>query len=69
MFTPQIPFGEFLFIRLFISIIPSFGKPNLLIRALSSSNLKTLGLLFPYCDSGVTVPISEKPKPSLPISL
>ncbi len=40
-------------------------KPSLLIRASSSINLKTLGLVFPYCFNGVIVPTSTKPKPSL----
>ena len=34
-------------------------------RASSSTSLKTLGLGFPYCSNGVTVPTSTKPKPKL----
>ena len=31
--------------------------------ALSSNNLKTLGMSFPVCGSGVTEPISINPNP------
>ena len=40
-------------------------KPNLLIIALSFSNLKILGLGFPNCLFGVIVPTSTKPNPRL----
>ena len=33
--------------------------------ASSSTNLKTLGLGFPYCFKGVIVPTSTNPKPNL----
>ena len=40
-------------------------KPSLFISALSPSNLNILGLGFPNCCLGVTVPTSMKPKPNL----
>ena len=43
-------------------IKPKLLKPFLLIIALSLSNLKTLGLGFPYCGRGVIVPTSVNPK-------
>ena len=49
--------------------IPSLLKPNLLIKAWSSSSLKILGFGFPNCFLGVTVPTSTKPNPSLNIEL
>jgi len=48
---------------------PSLLNPNLLINALSLSNLNILGLGFPYCLRGVTVPTSTKPNPNLNIEL
>ena len=38
---------------------------HLLITALSSFSRNTLGLSFPGCGAGVTLPISTKPKPAL----
>ena len=40
-----------------------FPWPYLLITALSSISLNTLGLSLPACDNGVTLPISTKPNP------
>ena len=37
-------------------------KPNLLIKASSSSSLNTLGFGLPYCSNGVMVPASTNPK-------
>ena len=44
--------------------MPSLLNPSLLIKARSSSSLNILGLGFPNCFDGVTVPISTKPNPS-----
>lgn len=41
------------------------ARPHLLMTASSSSSRKTLGLGFPSWGSGVTVPTSTKPKPTL----
>ena len=49
--------------------MPTLGKPSRLIIALSSVNLKTLGLGLPGCANGVMVPTSANPKPSLKIEL
>ena len=48
-----------------IFFAPKLLKPNLFIKASSSTSLKTLGLGLPYCFRGVTVPASTKPNPSL----
>ena len=65
MFTPSIPIGLFFFILSLTTSLPELLKPRRFIKALSFSNLKTLGFLFPYCFKGVTVPTSTKPKPKL----
>ena len=56
IFIPSNPVGLFLLIRSTIFFEPRLFKPSLLIRASSSTSLKTLGLGFPYCSNGVTVP-------------
>ena len=48
-----------------ISSAPELLKPSLLIRASSSSSLKTLGLGLPNWGFGVIVPTSTKPNPRL----
>ena len=48
-----------------ISSEPELLNPSLLIRASSSSSLKTLGLGFPNWGFGVIVPTSTKPNPRL----
>ena len=65
IFTPSKPicFLDLILSKTFFD--PKLLKPSLLIRASSSTSLKTLGLGFPYCWRGVTVPTSTKPKPSL----
>ena len=40
-----------------------YGIFHLLITALSSISLNTLGLALPCCGNGVTLPISTKPNP------
>ena len=55
----------FFFILELTSSDPELLKPNLLIKALSSSSLKTLGLGLPNCAFGVTVPTSTNPNPRL----
>ena len=62
---PKNPSGT-LFVNLSDTIsTPSLLNPNLFINALSFSSLNTLGLGFPSCLFGVTVPTSIKPKPNL----
>ena len=46
-----------------IESTPSLLKPILFINALSFGKRNNLGLSFPACGKGVTVPISTKPKP------
>ena len=62
---PRKPLGDFFLILAQISSAPKLLKPSRLIKALSSSNLKTLGFWFPYCDLGVVVPTSTNPNPKL----
>ena len=42
---------------------PLLLNPKLFIKDSSLTNLLSLGLGFPYCAFGVTVPISMKPNP------
>ena len=48
----------------FLNLILVQTLVHLLITALSSISLKTLGLSFPSCGNGVTLPISTKPNPA-----
>ena len=65
MFIPKKQFGDCFLILKLISSAPELLNPSLLIKASSSSNLKTLGFGFPNCDLGVIVPTSTKPNPKL----
>ena len=58
---PRKPLGKLSEILLEIISEPWLLKPNRFIKALSFSNLNTLGLGFPSCLFGVTVPTSTKP--------
>ena len=65
MLIPSKPICLLLEILSTMFFAPKLLKPNLLINASSSTNLKTLGLGLPYCLRGVTVPTSTKPNPNL----
>ena len=65
IFIPKKPFLLFSLILLLICSEPELLKPNLFIRASSSSSLKTLGLGLPNWGFGVIVPTSTKPNPRL----
>ena len=65
IFIPKKPFLLFSLIVWLICSEPELLKPNLFIRASSSSSLKTLGLGLPNWGFGVIVPTSTKPNPRL----
>ena len=62
---PNNPFGGLDLILELTTSDPELLKPNLLIKASSSSSRNTLGFGFPYCLFGVIVPTSTNPKPNL----
>ena len=62
---PNNPLGGLDFILELTLFAPELLKPNLFIKASSSSKRNILGFGLPYCFKGVIVPTSTKPKPNL----